>query len=322
MAGFYLLRGLAQSTRRTYETPRRSFIRFCTLSGRRHPSGSCLPATGRWLIEWITTLAGRIKVKTMKQYLSGLRSYHVDLGLPVAAFQDERLERVIRGIKRDHAEPDRRERSPLMSDSLLRILRELRQPSHTNHTLKATFTLAFAGFLRVGEFTYQPADLELGPNFRNWFLTKSGIKISRDRSHMSVYLPASKTDPFRHGVEIIIAATGDEACPVSAMHHFLRVDTSRQPLAPLFVADPTRSTPFTREYVVNKLRALAIAAGLGAGAWNGHSFRRGAATWAAEVGIPEQQIQALGRWTSSAYRSYIETSREDRITLSQRFQRA
>ena len=48
-------------------------------------------------MEWITTLAGRIKVKTMKQYLTGLRSYHVDLGLPAAAFQNERLERVIRG---------------------------------------------------------------------------------------------------------------------------------------------------------------------------------------------------------------------------------
>ena len=83
---------------------------------------------------------------------------------------------------------------------------------------------------------------------------------------MSVYLPAWKTDPIRHGVEIFIAAMRDAACPVSAMHQFLRADTSRQPLAPLFVADPTRSMPFTREYVVNKLGALAIAAGLGAGA--------------------------------------------------------
>ena len=322
MAGHYLWRGLAQSTRRSYETPRRSFIRFCTLSGRRHSSGSCLPATGRWLIEWITSLAGRVKVKTIKQYLSGLRSYHVDLGLPVVAFSDELLERVMRGIKRDHAEPDRRERTPLTRDHLLRILRKLHLPSYTSHTLKAAFTLAFAGFLRVGKFTYQTADLELGPHFRNWFLTKSSIKISRDRSHMSVYLPASKTDPFRHGVEIIVAATGDEAGAVRAMDEFLRADPHRSPLAPLFVADRARSTAFTREYVVNKLRALAMAAGLGAATWNGHSFRRGAATWAAEAGIAESQIQALGRWTSSAYKSYIETSREDRIALSHRFQQA
>ena len=104
------------------------------------------------------------------------------------------------------------------------------------------------------------------------------------------------------------------------MDEFLRADTHRPLLAPLFGADITRQAPFTREHVVNRLRTLAIAAGLGAGAWNGHSFRRGAATWAAEMGISEEQIQELGRWTSSAYRSYIETAREDWIALSQRFQ--
>ena len=267
-------------------------------------------------------MAGRVKVKTMKLYLCGLKSYHTDLGFPVSAFHDDRLERVIRGIKREHAEPGRRDRSPLTRDCLLRILRHLRQPSFSNYTLKAAFTLAFAGFLRVGEFTYQRADLDLGPAFRNWHLTKSSIRISEDGSYMSVNLPASKTDPFRQGVDIMIAASGDEACPVRAMRDLYRVDQRRQPLDPLFTADPHRRLPFTREHVVNQLRRLAIAAGLGAGSWNGHSFRRGAATWAAEVGIPEHQIQALGRWTSAAYRSYIEPSREDWIAMSQRFQQS
>ena len=47
---------------------------------------------------------------------------------------------------------------------------------------------------------------------------------------------------------------------------------------------------FTREHVVHRLQELAITAGLHHGAWNGHSFRRGAATWAAEVGISETEI--------------------------------
>lgn len=320
MAGFYLWRGLVQSTRRNYETPRRRFIAFCALSGFRHRTGACLPATERWLIEWITSLAGRVKVKTIKLYLCGKKSYHIDLGFPVNSFLDDRLERVIRGIKREHTEPNRRERSPLTRDRLLRILRQLQQPSYRNLTLKAAFTLAFAGFLRVGEFTYQQIELDLGPSFRSWFLTKSSISISEDRMHMAVSLPASKTDPFRHGVEIIIAASNDEACPVRAMRNLLIHDRHRPPFAPLFTADKFRKTPFTREYVVQHLRSLATAAGLGTGTWNGHSFRRGAATWAAEVGLPEQQIQALGRWTSAAYRSYIESSREDRIAMSRHFQ--
>ena len=61
-------------------------------------------------------------------------------------------------------------------------------------------------------------------------------------------------------------------------------------------------------------------AGLGSGCWNGHSFRRGAATWAAEVGISETEIQTLGRWRSDAYKAYIEYSPEEQIALSRRFQ--
>ena len=75
--------------------------------------------------------------------------------------------------------------------------------------------------------------------------------------------------------------------------------------------------------MVQKLQTLAIFAGLGTGSWNGHSFRWGAATWVAEVGIPEREIQILGtrRWRSEAYRAYIEYSRDQQIALSKRFQR-
>ena len=54
--------------------------------------------------------------------------------------------------------------------------------------------------------------------------------------------------------------------------------------------------------------------------WNGHSFRRGTATWAAQVGISETEIQTLGRWKSDAYKAYIEYSDTERISLSKRFQ--
>lgn len=321
MTGFLLWHGLAEATRQNYETPRRSFFLFSALKGYRHRGGECLPAKAVWLIEWIASLAGRVKVKTMKVYLSGLRSCHVDLGLPIVAFQDDRLERVIRGIKRQFGEANRRERTPLTRDALVLILRCLQEPTYENITLRAAFTLAFAGFLRVGEFTYRAKDLDLGHNFRSWFLTKSSVTISTDRSHMSVNLPASKTDPFRGGVEILIAATRDEACPVKAMRRLRRWDHLRPSSAPLFTAHAALRSPFTREWVVERLRSLAATAGLGTGAWNGHSFRRGAATWAAERGLPEDSIQALGRWSSTAYRAYIETSYDARIALSRRFQR-
>jgi len=104
------------------------------------------------------------------------------------------------------------------------------------------------------------------------------------------------------------------------MRQFLAVDTHRPAHSALFCIGQLEQQAFTREYVVQRLQQLARTAGLGQGTWNGHSFRRGAATWAARVGISEANIQTLGRWRSDAYRAYIEYSDRERISLSRRFQ--
>jgi len=101
---------------------------------------------------------------------------------------------------------------------------------------------------------------------------------------------------------------------------FFSLDTHRPPHSPLFCSGRVEQQAFTREYVVQQLQHLALTAVLGQGSWNGHSFRRGAATWAAQVGIPDSEIQILGRWRSDAYKAYIEFSNRERISLSKRFQ--
>jgi len=50
--------------------------------------------------------------------------------------------------------------------------------------------------------------------------------------------------------------------------------------------------------------------------FSSHSFRIGAATVAAPNGVPDHLIQALGRWSSSAYQLYIRTLSESLAALS------
>jgi len=220
----------------------------------------------------------------------------------------------------NHNQPDRQKRTALTRRDLLITINHLGGASYDDIVLQASFTLAFAGFLRVGEFTYRQIDQELGFAFQNWFLTKSSISLSDSRRYIELSLPASKTDPFRHCIQLIIAACDDQGCPVAAMRRLMHMDTHRPPGAFLFCIGRRGQYTFTREYVVQKLQELAIRGGLGGGTWNEHSFRRGAATWAAEVAIAERQIQALGRWRSEAYKTYIEYSKEERIALSHHFQ--
>ena len=73
---------------------------------------------------------------------------------------------------------------------------------------------------------------------------------------------------------------------------------------PLFIHQDGRG--LTRPTLSKWLQATAIQAGF-AGTFSGHSFRIGAATTAAQNGIPDHLIKTLGRWESNVYQLYIKT---------------
>jgi len=118
----------------------------------------------------------------MKLYLTGIKSYQLNLSINYTAFGDPRLERTIQRIKRDYNESERQLRSPLTRLFLLYILRHLCGSQYDQIVLQAAFTLAFAAFLGVGEFTYHKTDKQLDHSGSRWFLTKQSIKVSRNVS--------------------------------------------------------------------------------------------------------------------------------------------
>ena len=235
IAAYYLWRGLAPSTRWNYNTPRTHFELFCTLRGYRYEHSGCLPAMATWLIEWLCWLTGSIKVKTMKLYLTSIKSYQLDLGIDFTAFMDLWLEHTLQEIKRDHSEQARRTRIPLTRPHLLHILHYLGRSNYEELMIRAAFTLAFASFLMIREFTYKAIDLQMGPSFQNWVLTKTCIPFINNSEYMELTLPASKTDPFRQEIQLLIAGSHDNACSVvQALKQPIARDTHCPPQAPLF----------------------------------------------------------------------------------------
>ena len=75
-------------------------------------------------------------------------------------------------------------------------------------------------------------------------------------------------------------------------------------------------TPLTKPHFVELVREALTRAGVPVSAYSGHSFRIGAATAAAQAGIPDSMIQALGRWSSPAFLSYIRTPRDQLAQFS------
>ena len=133
-----------------------------------------------------------------------------------------------------------------------------------------------------------------------------------DPTWLSVTVKSSKTDPFRAGVTLYIGRTGNTLCPVAAMLAYLAVGPRRG--GPLFLFKDGR--PLTRARLVDHLHQALLKAGIDPSAFNGHSFRIGAATTAHQKGIEDSSIQMLGRWQSSAYLRYIRTPREELAKFS------
>ena len=164
-------------------------------------------------------------------------------------------------------------RTPLTRPSLKLITHHLSPINYIDAATRAAFTLAFAGFLHVGKFTYKESDRELGPALGKWFIMKRSIRILARGSFMELTIPLSKTDPFRRGIKLTIAASKNRACPVHAMQQFLDLDIHRGQHSPLFRIGQSSQQTFTHEYVVQRFQNLALIAGLGYSALNSHSFR-------------------------------------------------
>ncbi len=174
----------------------------------------------------------------------------------------------------------------------------------------------FLRVLRVGELTAQDSS---PPSAAADAHTIGIHDISRPPSdppqYLRVHLRVSKTDPFGKGVYNYLGATGSTICPVAAILSFLMVRPTHL-LGPL-LRFPDGSI-LTRTVLVASVRKALAASGIDSSRYSGHSFRIGAVTTAALVGLPDHTITMLGRWESSAYQLYVRTPAEEMASVSSR----
>ena len=287
----FLFSSLTPNSINTYGSGVKQYLSFCN-----HLNINPVPPNETILENFVTSLCFKIGAKSMRVYLYGIQYWSMLQGHSIDVSTMDRLDYVIRGIRRwqgnRHIRPDRQ---PISLGMLRRILAFVDNlPSRLDKLMyKAALTMAFFGMMRISEYT-TPTQRAYNPTTH---LSPQCVHFSDNFSVLHIYLKTSKTDPFSLGVTVRIGATRDIYCPLNAMAQYL---AARPPhFGPLFIHH--NGLHLTRRDINNIVQhSLPNMPHVST-----HSFRKGGATHYLRAGVSENVIQLIGRWKSDAYKLYL-----------------
>ncbi|XP_067225205.1 uncharacterized protein [Chanodichthys erythropterus] len=297
-----ILQAVSPRTIQSYVTAWRCFKAFHCAYNLQFPDFSLLSITS--FISYLKSIKG-LQVGSIKGYLSGIQFFHkLNYGAPSTEINNSQTSLLIKGIQRSQpSRPDSRQ--PIALDILTKCIHTLctsYQPLNTARTLDAMFILAFFGFLRCSEIAITS---KFDPKVHPTISDLSAINSET----ISYLIKQSKTDQAKKGHYIYIFNLSSPIQPYQTVLAYLKIRNAqaKSPLEPLFI--DASNKPATRFWFQKHLKSVLQQSGISAHNFSSHSFRIGAATSAAQKGLSQQQIQALGRWSSDAFHSYIRTNR-------------
>ena len=297
----YLQNSLSRSTISTYCSGTRSFVAF---TGMLHISP--FPPTENVLCLFVTHLAQRhLSHRSIKVYLHGIQFHSLLHGFPIEFSSMPFLYYTIRGIRRTQGDSlTRSPRDPITVQHLWQIFAFLSASQFHEFDKcmwRSAVLTAFFGLLRVSEYTCS------GTFDASIHLSADDVSFNVGFTIMYIRIKGSKTDPFRSGTTIRLAAISNHAlCPVRAMRAYLAIrPPSRGPLFALH-----NGVCLTRRFIVAFLRvSLPSVDNI-----NTHSFRIGGASAAFAAGASDELIRIMGRWSSNCFRRYLRIT--DRSVLN------
>lgn len=287
--------GITANSRATYSTAVNRYKKFCQLYLL-----SPFPITSVNCIRFVAHLAkSGLVSSTIKVYLSGLRSWSIDLGLPLPEIYTPSLSQALKTLDRVHSPT---QAPPILYTHLLAIM--ARAPFNRDNLMAlAAMSLAYFACLRPSEYLYTRG-VRSPPS-------RADVVFSPDGASLDFKVHRSKTNP--KGFIVHVGCSSSPLCPVCLIK--LVFDSIPASLSsPLFMTN--RNLPLSYSYLTTKLHDLLSLIGLDPAPFSLHSLRAGAATTAAAAGCTEQEVQRLGRWSSLCYRRYIRPSRQAQAALA------
>jgi hypothetical protein len=279
------INSIERSTAKGYATGARDYINFClTHSLSLNPTPQTLSRYIAYTSQFISS---------GPKYLTGARHFLADL---YPDFEHNRahplVQATIAGAKKIRADPVKR-KLPLRPSHLeaFRCV-ALRTGSYDDLLFAVLLSCCFYACHRSGELVWQNQK-----QLQDWrkVIKRASLHFSDGRA--GYRLPYHKADRFYRGTDVLFIHQ-DVADPVTLLQEYATLRDARHGgKTALFLRE--NGTIPTRSWFDSKFFALLDRQ------FGGHSARAGGATFYASLGLTEDVIQALGRWSSQAWKDYI-----------------
>lgn len=276
------------STRRVYLSHLKSYLLFI----RAHKFDP--EPNDTTLALFIVYMSQFIKPTSVESYLTGITHYLLPLYPRVTQWRSTPLvHQALRGCKKLYNTPTQR-KAALTIDDLNRIVTHYRHSKNHDDILFVSILLVgFFALLRLGELVY-PDDPTLDSPKK--MPLRSSLQLTA--ASLQFQLPYHKADKFFEGNTVLVKSNTSMSDPIHFMARYIISHDHRFPTHPSLWIRETGECP-RRRWFLQRLRLFCppqIA---------GHSLRSGGATMLAENGVSLDIIQALGHWSSDAFRTYI-----------------
>lgn len=289
----------ADNTLGVYGTGLLVFHVFC--DHRNITEDQRVPATPILISSFISALAGSYTMEAIKNYVYGVRAWHILHGLQWKA-DDDTLDALLRGAAALTPPSSRRpQRAPITVEFLRSIQPYLDLTRPLDAAFWACLLVSFFCTARLGEFTV-PNQKAFDPQKH---VKRSDMRVDFDRNNLKstvFHLPRTKTSPG--GEDVSFSKQEVAIDPEAALSNHFEVNNPPNN-AHLFSYrnNANKFAPMTRSKFLARLRQVAELAGLQY--LPGHSIRIGSTLEYLLRGIPFEAMKTKGRWSSDAFQIYL-----------------
>ena len=283
------------------------------------------PLTEGKVLTFVAWLMSRgLSTSTINSYLAGVRQAHLVKNIELPVLRSPIIKQILEGTKKIDALKQRLGEKPKRLAVTPLILRtwkaELCSSSYSNTDklmLWAIAVLAFQGAFRIHELlnrytsTFDPSFSLLQKD-----LSMKTIIIGGEQTNIiQIKIKSEKKD--RVGVDTLVDVYESKGpfCPVRALKKWQSVSPHKASDMPAFRWE--NGKPITGQDFNRSLRTLLQKHfDYSQGSITSHSFRAGLASLMGSIGYSEEQIMAIGRWSSRSFEAYLKLPRTQRLQMA------